>query len=294
VPIDLTQALGAELPERSFSWTTSDVLLYHLGIGFGSRQGDNLDPRTLSYTSDTDALQVLPSFGVVAPTFHETEPPRVSFPGIEIDLARVVHASQSVEVHRPLPASGAGTLGTRVVEVWDKGSAAVVVQEGVAVDDDGEPLFTTRSSIFARGEGGFGGERGPSNRLALPEREPDLDTRYDVAPQQALLYRLCGDRNPLHADPAFAERAGFPAPILHGLCSFGIVLREVVQGLLDSDASAVRSFGARFAGVVFPGETIRVRAWDESEQLSVSATIASPDERRDGAQVLADCLVTKT
>jgi acyl dehydratase len=292
VPIDLDKALGAELPERSFSWNASDVLLYHLGIGFGSRRGDNLDPRTLSFTTEED-LQVLPSFGVVVPTFHDTEPPRVSFPGIEIDLARVVHGSQSVEVHRPIPTSGSGTLRTSIAEVWDKGSAAVVVQEGVAVDDTGALLFTTRSSIFAKDEGGFGGERGPSSRLELPDREPDLDTTYDVAPQQALLYRLCGDRNPLHSDPGFAERAGFPAPILHGLCSYGIVLREVVQGLLGSEAAAVRSYSARFAGIVFPGETIRVRAWDEGGRVPVSATIASGDEQRDGAPVLADCLVTR-
>ena len=293
MPIDLDQALGAELPERSFSWTASDVLLYHLGIGFGSRPGDNLDPRTLTYTLDGDDLQVLPSFGVVLPTFHDTDPPRVSFPGIEIDLAKVVHGSQSIEVHRPIPRSGSGTVRTTIAEVWDKGSAAVVVQEGVAVDDSGEPLFTTRSSIFARGEGGFGGERGPSTRLDPPDRAPDLDTTYSVAPQQALLYRLCGDRNPLHADPGFAERAGFSAPILHGLCSYGIVLREVVQGLLESDAGAVRSFGARFAGVVFPGETIRVRGWDEGDQVLVSAVIASDDDERDGAPVLADCVLTR-
>lgn len=293
MPIDLDQALGAELPETSFSWTESDVLLYHLGIGFGSRPGDNTDAHTLRFTNDSSDLQVLPSFGVVAPTFHDTEPPRVSFPGIEIDLAKVVHGSQSVEVHRPTPTSGSGTLRTRIVEVWDKGSAAVVVQEGSAVDEAGEALWTTRSSIFAKGEGGFGGERGPSSKTEPPEGEPDLDTSYAVSPQQALLYRLCGDRNPLHADPGFAERAGFPAPILHGLCTYGIVLREVVQGLLGSDASAVRSFGARFAGIVFPGETIRVQAWDQGEQLVVAASIASTAPSRDGAPVLADCVLTR-
>lgn len=292
MPIEPDKALGAELPERAFTWDASDVLLYHLAVGFGSREGDHLDPRTLSFTTEND-LQVLPSFGVVVPTLHETEPPRVSFPGIEIDLAKVVHGSQSIEVHRATPSHGSGTLRTTVVEVWDKGAAAVVVQEGVAVGEDGAPLFTTRSSIFARGEGGFGGERGPTTKIELPDREPDLDTTYNVAPQQALLYRLCGDRNPLHADPSFAQRAGFPAPILHGLCSYGIVLREVVQGLLGSDASLVGSYAARFTGVVFPGETIRVQAWDASEHIVVSATVASDDKERDGAPVLADCLVTR-
>jgi acyl dehydratase len=177
--------------------------------------------------------------------------------------------------------------------VWDKGKAAVIVQEGEAVDERGEPLFTTRSSIFVRGEGGWGGDRGPSTKVELPERAPDADASYTTTPNQALLYRLCGDRNPLHADPGFAEAAGFPAPILHGLCSYGIVLRTVVDALLGADTAAVQGFNARFAGVVFPGETIRVRAWDEGERVVISATIASDDPRRDDAPVLADAVLTK-
>ena len=293
MPIDPDVAIGAELPDRSFSWTESDVLLYHLGIGFGARQGDNLDAATLSYTNDGKDLQVLPSFGVVVPTFHDTDPPSVSFPGIEIDLAKVVHGSQEITVHRPLPTAGSGTVHTRIAEVWDKGKASVIVQEGSAVDGSGEPLFTTRSSIFVRGEGGWGGERGPSTSVELPDREPDLDSTYTVTPQQALLYRLCGDRNPLHASPEFAARAGFPAPILHGLCSFGIALRETVQGLLESDSSAVRSFGARFAGIVFPGEGIRVLGWDEGDRILLRAEIAGSVEDRNGAPVLADGVLVK-
>ena len=293
MPIDPSTAVGAALPDRSFSWTESDVLLYHLGIGFGARSGDNLDPRTLSYTVDGADLQVLPSFGVVAPTFHDTAPPSLDLPGCDIDLAQVVHGSQEIVLHRPLPTSGSGTVSTKVSDVWDKGKAAVIVQEGSAVDGAGEPLFTTRSSIFVRGEGGWGGDRGPSSRIDLPEHAPKLDTTYDVTPHQSLLYRLCGDRNPLHADPSFAERAGFPAPILHGLCSYGIVLRSVVQGLLDSDSSRVAAFTARFAGVVFPGETIRTRGWDDGDRILVSATISSDDEKRDGAPVLADCVLTR-
>jgi acyl dehydratase len=168
------------------------------------------------------------------------------------------------------------------------------VQEGVAETDDGAPLFTTRSSIFVRGEGGWGGDRGPSSAVELPDRDPDVDTTYTTTPNQALLYRLCGDRNPLHADPGFAQAAGFSAPILHGLCSYGIVLRTVVDAALAGDASAVRGFRARFAGVVFPGETIRVRAWDEHHQVLVSATVAAAGTERDGAPVLSDCVLTKT
>lgn len=293
MPIDPAKAIGAALPERSFAWDESDVLLYHLGVGAGSRAGDQTDPKALRYTLDNEQLQVLPSFGIVAPTFHETEPPSLDLPGCDIDLANVLHGSQEIVVHRPLPTAARATLRTRISDVWDKGKAAVIVQQGEAVDEAGEPLFTTRSSIFVRGEGGWGGDRGPSAKVELPERAPDADTSYPTTPQQALLYRLCGDRNPLHADPDFAEAAGFPAPILHGLCSYGIVLRTVVDALLDSDTAAVRGFSARFAGVVFPGETIRVRAWDEGPQILVSATIRSYNDDRDGAPVLADAVLTR-
>jgi acyl dehydratase len=293
MPIDPSKAIGAQLPDRSFTWTESDVLLYHLGIGFGSRPGDNLDTKALSYTLEGPALQVLPSFGIVVPTFHDTDPPGLDMPGVDITLAQVVHGSQEIVAHGPLPTSGSGTVKTRISDIWDKGKAAVIWQEGEAFDDAGTPLFTTRSSIFVRGEGGWGGDRGPSTKIELPDRAPDLDSSYAVTPQQAHLYRLCGDRNPLHVDPAFAEGAGFPAPILHGLCSYGIVLRSVVEGLLDSDSSSVGAFSARFAGVVFPGETISTRAWDDGQRILVSATIASDVEQRDGAPVLSDCVVTK-
>jgi acyl dehydratase len=231
---------------------------------------------------------VLPSFGVVAPTFHETDPPALDLPGCDIDLQKVLHGSQEVVAHRPLPASGTATLRTTVTDVWDKGTAAVVVQQGEAYDDtSGELLWTVRSSIFVRDEGGWGGDRGPSTKVDLPDRAPDGRASYTVTPQQALLYRLCGDRNPLHAEPEFARGAGFPTPILHGLCTYGIVLREVTDLLLDGDASRVGGFAARFAGVVVPGETIHVDAWREDGRILVSATVG--DDRR---PALADCVLT--
>ena len=292
MPIDPDIAIGADLGAREFSWSESDVLLYHLGIGAGSKPGDNLSPTALRFTLDGPSLQVLPSFGVVAPTFHETDPPPLDLPGCDINLAQVVHGSQSIAVNGPLPTSGSATVRTRISEVWDKGKAVVIWQEGVATSSTGEELWTTRSSIFVKGEGGWGGDRGSSTPVEIPDRAPDTDTTYDVTPQQAMLYRLCGDRNPLHADPAFAQAAGFPAPILHGLCSYGIVLRTVTDELLGGDAALVKGFSARFAGVVFPGETIRVQAWNEGGRIVVSATIASPREERNGAPVLADCVVT--
>jgi acyl dehydratase len=281
VPIDPTVAVGAELPEAKFSWTSSDVLLYHLALGAGADD--------LRYTYERD-LQVLPTFGVVAPRFHEAEPPAVSFPGIDVDLARVLHGTQEITVHRPLATQGDAVLRTRVTDVFDKGTAAVIVQESTAVDYAGTALFTTRSSMFARGEGGFGGSRGPSARVDVPDRAPDAVLETPTLPQQALLYRLCGDRNPLHADPEFARRAGFPAPILHGLRTYGVVCRAVVDALLDGRADRVTGYSTRFTGVVYPGETLRTRVWRDGDRLVLTTTAAD----RGDAPVLADGVLTGT
>lgn len=284
MPIDPTVAIGATLPEVTFSWETADVQLYHLALGAGERP---TDPHELRYLDDTGP-QVLPTFATVAATFHATAAPRVSFPGVEIDLAKIVHGSQEVTVHRPLPPTGKATTSTRIAEVWDKGKAAVIVQESTTIDENGEPLWTARSSIFARGEGGFGGERGPSESIALPDRDPDYDLRTKILPQQALLYRMCGDRNPLHSDPEFAKNAGFPAPILHGLCTYGLVCKAVVDAALDGDAAKVKGFRAKFAGVVFPGETLRTRVWQEGTTLLVAVTVVD----RDDAPALSDVVLT--
>ena len=203
MPIDPAIAIGATLPETEISWTSSDVLLYHLAFGAGD---PFTDARELRYAYERD-LQVLPTFAVVAPSLRVTEPPRVSYPGIEIDLARVLHGSQRVDVHRPLPVQGEARAVARVANVYDKGSAAVVVTETTVTDLDGRPLWTNTSSIFARGEGGFGGDRGPSGRVEPPAREPDATIITPTLPQQALWYRLLGDRNPLHVDPSFAGRS---------------------------------------------------------------------------------------
>jgi acyl dehydratase len=284
VPIDPSVAIGAELPVEEFSWTTSDVQLYHLAVGAGSRP---LDTRELRYLDDAEP-QVLPTFATVAASFHATEAPKVSFPGIEIDLAKVVHGSQEVVMHQPIPAQGAARTTSRIAEVWDKGKAAVVVREFETTDLDGNLLWTARSSIFARGEGGFGGERGPSESVTLPDRAPDHDVEVPTLPQQALLYRMCGDRNPLHSDPEFAAAAGFPAPILHGLCTYGLVCKAAVDTALDTDVTRVKGYRARFAGVVYPGETLRVRIWEEPGQLLISASVPARDE----SSALADVVLT--
>jgi len=273
MPIDLEIALAAELEPVEFSWVSSDVQLYHLALGAGS---DPMDARGLGYLVD-DTPQVLPTFSSVAASFHMTEPPTVRFPGVEIELSRVLHASESVTVPAPLPPSGSARAVTRITGVWDKGKAAVIDNETAVTALDGTPLWTTKRSIFARGEGGFGGERGPSASVAPPDRAPDLVVDIPTLPQQALLYRMCGDRNPLHSDPGFAAAAGFPRPILHGLCTYGMTCKALVDAVLDGDATRVGSFGGRFAGVVFPGETLRAAIWVDGDR-SVAVVTAPARE----------------
>ncbi|MGW4101274.1 MaoC/PaaZ C-terminal domain-containing protein [Mycobacterium sp. NPDC004974] len=279
MPIDLDKALGAELEPIEFSWTSSDIQLYHLGLGAGA---DPMDARELRYLVD-DTPQVLPTFGNVAVSFHMTEPPKVQFPGIDIELSKVLHASEAVSVPGPIPTSGTAKSVQRFTEIWDKGKAAVIVSESTVTDESGKVLWTTKRSIFARGEGGFGGERGPATSAELPDRAPDIEISLPTLPQQALLYRLCGDRNPLHSDPAFAAAAGFERPILHGLCTYGIGCKAIVDNLLDGDVSQVASYGARFAGVVIPGETLQANIWKEDGKFIGVLTAPS----RDNAVVLS-------
>ena len=279
MPIDVDVALNAVLDPIEFSWVSSDVQLYHLGLGAGA---DPMDPRELRYLID-DTPQVLPTFGTVAATFHATKPPIVQFPGIDIELSRVLHASERVEVPAPLPPSGSARAVTRFTDIWDKGKAAVILSETNVSASDGTLLWTQKRSIFARGEGGFGGSRGPSSSDALPDRAPDLEVEVPILPQQALLYRLCGDRNPLHSDPEFAAAAGFSQPILHGLCTYGMTCKAIVDALLDGDAGAVAAYGARFSGVAFPGETLKVGIWKDDGRFLASVVAPS----RDNAVVLS-------
>ena len=275
MPIDPGVAIGADLPEQTLTWSASDVLLYHLALGARADQ--------LQYVYERD-LRVLPTFAVVTPTLGHTDPPRVSMPGIEVDLSAALHGRQELTVHHPLPVEGSAPARSRVVDVYDKGAAAIIVTETVT------KFFTLRNNIFVRGEGGFGGARGPSTRVQPPTREPDAVVLCPTWPEQALWYRLCGDRNPLHVDPGFAALAGFPRPILHGLCTYGIVAKAAVDTMLDADPTRLKGYTARFAGVVFPGETLRIRIWRQHGGLLLIATVVE----RDDAPALTDALLTVT
>ncbi|MGK5546237.1 MaoC/PaaZ C-terminal domain-containing protein [Streptomyces sp. URMC 127] len=285
MPIDARQAVAAAPRRTSLTWDHKDVLLYHLGIGAGTPA---TDPDELRYTLES-RLHVLPSFATVAGG-GSAQAGGLASPGIDIDLAAVLHGGQSVEVHRPLPVSGSVSHTSRVTAVHDKGKAAVIVLRAEAADAEG-PLWTSESEIFVKGEGGFGGERGSTTRLEQPVRTPDHTVERPVREDQALLYRLNGDWNPLHADPEFAKRAGFDRPILHGLCSYGIALKAVVDTALAGDVTRVRAYRTRFAGVAYPGETLRVRMWRETPAPGrIQVTVTAVE--RDDAPVLADTVVT--
>ncbi|MEJ8656901.1 MaoC/PaaZ C-terminal domain-containing protein [Streptomyces sp. MS1.AVA.4] len=287
MPIDAARAVAAEPRSAEITWDHKDIQLYHLGLGAGSFQGQGspaTDPDELRYTLES-RLHVLPSFATVAGAGMGVVG-GLSAPGIDVDLAAVLHGGQTITLHRPIPVRGRATSTSRVAAVYDKGKAAILVLRSEAADEDG-PLWTSDAQIFVRGEGGFGGERGPSARAEQPDREPDKVVERAVREDQALLYRLSGDWNPLHADPEFAKLAGFDRPILHGLCTYGITLKAVVDTLLDGDVTRVRSYSTRFAGVVFPGETLRIRMWAGADRVQVSVTAVD----RDDAPVLADTIV---
>lgn len=273
--IDLATVRAAAPTWREAVWTERDVLLYHLSVGAG-----DADPPRLDRVYEA-ALRVLPTFAVVAGqgiSAGPADPPKLAAPGLDIDLRRILHAGQSLRFHRPIPASGRARIATRVADVWDKGKAAVVEMEQAAQDEDGEPLWTVRMQIWARGEGGFGGEPGPSTSWSAPDRPADHVLETVTRPDQALFYRLNGDLNPLHVDPSFAAQAGFERPILHGLATYGIVARDLVDGLLDGDGDRLQSYEVRFAGTLTPGETIRTSVWQDGDIWALQATCPERDD----------------
>jgi acyl dehydratase len=180
----------------------------------------------------------------------------------DVNLAKLLHGEQGITLHRPIPVEGTLETTSTITGIWDKVKGAVVDVEAESVlADTKEPLFTTRSSLFFRGEGDFGGERGPSVKVDIPDSAPDVEIAYGTRTDQALLYRLNGDRNPLHSDPQFAAAGGFPKPILHGLCTYGFTGRALLNGLCDGDPARFGSMDARFTSPVMPGETLTVRMW---------------------------------
>jgi acyl dehydratase len=268
--IDYPGILSLKRVGEAYAWTDREVMLYALGIGMGA---DPMDERELAYVNEGSfharPLKVVPTFASVAAWG--------AGPGdLGINRLMVVDGERDITFHKPLPVSARITADSRVVAVYDKGKdkGAVLTRETVLKAEGGEPLATIVGSAFARGDGGFGGpSEGQPAPHAVPSRAPDRSVDIATRPDQALLYRLCGDRNPLHSDPEFARQAGFPRPILHGMCTYGLTCRAVLQTYADYDAGAFRRHAVRFSAPVYPGETVTVDLWKDGDVVSFEAHV---------------------
>ncbi|MEZ0340132.1 MaoC/PaaZ C-terminal domain-containing protein [Mycobacterium sp. pV006] len=274
MPID-PHAIGAQTEPQLFEWTDRDTLLYALGVGAGIE-----DLALTTENSHDVAQQVLPTYAVIACSPFAAATMIGSF-----DFSRLLHGSQSIRVHAPLPPAGRLSVVAEVADIQDKGPGknAVVMLKGTGTDpESGQTLAETLTTLVIRGEGGFGGQ--PGQRPAapeIPERTPDATVELPTREDQALIYRLSGDRNPLHSDPWFAALAGFPKPILHGLCTYGVAGRALVSELGGGDATKVTTVAARFSAPVFPGDTLRTSIWRTGAGRAVFRTEAL-DPRGDG------------
>jgi len=261
------EAVGATSEPAEASWSSKDSLLYALGVGAGVTDPTGFELQFTTENSQDITQQALPTMPVTINASGGKGPNLMEIIGT-FNWAMLVHGEQSITMHKPLPVSGKATMVGKVAAIYDKGKAAIVVLENEATDlADGKPLFTTSMSAFIRGEGGWGGDRGPSGpRNVAPEREPDHVISYETRADQALLYRLNGDRNPLHSDPKFAELAGFPKPILHGLCTYGFTGRALLHAVCESDSTRFRQMEGRFSNPVMPGDRLDVRIWMEGDE----------------------------
>ena len=267
MPID-PNAVGATGGPVSRSWTSKDALLYAVGIGAGTNE--------LAFTTENTAnvvQRVLPTFAVIVGGGGTPMNKAGTF-----NPALMVHGEQGFELFDEIPPDGEIVSSGRIAGIWDKGAAAVLEFESEStLKSTGKPLLKTRSMLFCRGEGGWGGERGPSVKLDFPDAEPTHQVTYATREDQALTYRLSGDRNPLHSDPAFAARGGFNKPILHGLCTYGFTGRALLHSLCDGDPSRFRSMNARFSKPVIPGDTLTVSMWADSGKALFRTTNQNDD-----------------
>lgn len=269
--------IGLEFPVSTQTWSAKDTMLYALGVG--GRPADDLD-----FIYEGRGPKVLPTFAVI--------PGSTALSGlmsaVEMRLEMLLHGEQSIELFRPLPPQANVQVSGKITEVWDKGKAAVLAVESLARDDEGD-LFKTRATLFVRGAGGFGGDRGPSGggMNAPPDRDPDIVVCRESRPEQGAIYRLSGDRNPIHIDPDFAKLGGFDKPFMHGLCTYGFVGREILRELCGDDPAAFRSFEGRFADRVFYGDTIITKIWRSGEGEAIVQ-----GETGDGRVVIAAAKAT--
>ena len=245
-------AVGAKGQPVKRKWTSKDALVYAVGVGAGL---DELQ-YTTENTKDTPQ-KVLPTFAVIIGGGGAPMDKVGSF-----NPAMMVHGTQSIELSGEIPPDGEIESVGEVTGIYDKGSAAVLEFTSESKDvNTGELLIRTQMSLFCRGEGGFGGDRGTTEKLQFPDSAPDHQTVYKTRDDQALTYRLSGDRNPLHSDPSFAALGGFEKPILHGLCTYGFTGRALLHALCDGDASRFKLMAAKFSRPVIPGDELTISMW---------------------------------
>ncbi|MEO8874192.1 MAG: SDR family NAD(P)-dependent oxidoreductase [Polyangiaceae bacterium] len=266
--IDVDLALGYEMPEQTTTYDERDLAIYALGVGAAH---DPLDKEELRYVYEmnSDGFQALPSFGVIPAlnVIFKMAKEGKQAPGMNYGFDRILHGEQYMELKRPLPPHATLTHKAKIKNIYDKGRHAIVVTEIVSSDETGEPLIVNEVSTLVRGAGGWGGDRGPSAEVNVPpDRAPDASVTEKISDNQALLYRLSGDWNPLHVDPSFATAFGFQKPILHGLCTFGYAARAVLKNFSKGDGRFFKAIRVRFSESVFPGETLVTEMWKENDE----------------------------
>ncbi|HCB37785.1 MAG TPA: enoyl-CoA hydratase, partial [Acidimicrobiaceae bacterium] len=282
-------AVGATGGPTTRSWTFRDSLLYAVGIGAGAGDPFSEELEFTTHNSHEITQRTFPTQGVV---IGFGAGGAMASAG-EIDWGRLLHGSQGITVRRPIPVEGTVDITDRISGIWDKGEGrnAVIDTEATAVDAaSGDVLFELRSSIVIRKAGGFGGVKGSTGPLVTaPERAPDFEVAYATRPDQALTYRLSGDYNPLHSDPWFAtELAGFPKPILHGLCTYGFTGRALLHSVCDGDPGRFVSMDSRFSSPVFPGETLTVQVWGDGPEPGQAVYRTVADAGGDAERVVID------
>lgn len=272
MPINYEHVMSLKTTDVPYEYGDRETMLYGLGIGFGR---DPMNEKELPFVYEKN-LQTIPTMATVIAWGAGGVSQKSG-----INYLMVVHGEQRLTMHKPLPIAAKLLVDTRVVGVWDKGEGkgAVLVVETVFKDAaNGEKILTKTGTTFARGDGGFGGPRdGAPEAHVMPTRNCDLTVELDTREDQALLYRLSGDRNPLHADPEVAKKAGFPRPILHGLATYGTCCRGIITSVCDYDASKITGFDVRFSSPVFPGETVLLDLWKDGNIVSFRARLKERD-----------------
>lgn len=270
MPINYEQLVALKNLGQKYSYGDREAMLYAYAIGMGA---DPLDEKELAFVNEATAtarpLMVVPTFASVAA--WGARPGEMNF-----NRLMAVDGERDITFHKPLATSAKITADSSVLAVFDKGKdkGAVIQHQTVLKSAGGERLATVVTSVFARGDGGFGGpSEGQPEPHRVPTRAADVTLDLSTRPDQALVYRLCGDRNPLHSDPEFAKRAGFPRPILHGMCTYGITCRGVLQTYADYDPTVFRRHVARFSSPVYPGEIVTLQLWRDGDVISFEAKV---------------------